>query len=135
MDYLNLAASIGLAMAALGLNLIILSRALLISNDRLPMFGRTVKRCSYGLLALGVLLTIVGVLVPGYIISFISVGVMLILLAIALIAQGEALLSSQSALAKLGQKLKIYAWIYTIIGFIAVVVVGVVSVCLLFCFC
>ncbi|HUX47978.1 MAG TPA: hypothetical protein VMV76_02200 [Dehalococcoidia bacterium] len=133
MEYLNLAASIGLAMGVLGLNLMILSRALVISIDRLPMFGRKLKKLCYVLLAIGVALTALGIFVFDHITSFISVGSVLILSGVAWIAQGEALLSPESALTKLGQRIRIYAWLYAVIGVIAVVVVFAVSLCLSLC--
>lgn len=128
MDYLNLIASIGLAMAVLGLTLIIQSRTLLVPSDRLPLLGRKLKTWSYILGPLGALLVLIGIFVFGNNISFISVGMMLILLAVALVAQGEALQSSKDALEKLGKKIRIYAWLYAIIGFIVVVAIGVVSI-------
>jgi hypothetical protein len=127
-DYLNLIASIGLSILIIGFNLMTQSLVLRSSNEKLPSVGKKLKKYAYRIfIPLGMIIVVVGICF-GYNITFISLGVMFILLAFPLIVQGKVLLSSQAALTRLGQKIKIYAWIYAIVGFVVVVIVGVITV-------
>ena len=83
---MELAASIGLAAAALGLGLIIQSRILADSPDRLPLLARRLRILAYAIaIPLWIILVVIGVIWPAIADSYISIGVILIILAITLL--------------------------------------------------
>lgn len=117
-----LAASIGLAAAALGLSLMIQSRILLDPPDRLPLLGRQLRLLAIPAVPIGIILVVMGIICPAHINSFISVGVVLIILAITLLIQSQVLSVPDASLKQLGRNTRIWAYVCAVAGFLAVVI-------------
>ena len=84
--------SIGLAMSVLGLSLIIQSRVLLSGDDKLTKLGKQLRKLAYSVsIPIGFVLVIIGFLMPVFMESFVSVGVVLIIVSITMLVQSQAL--------------------------------------------
>ncbi len=115
--------AIGLAMATLGLNLIIQSRLLLDRDEKLLVLSRQLKKLTYFVaIPIGVALSVFGILMPTFMEPFVSVGVTLIVLAITMLIQSQALDNTGDKKVSVGRKTRVWAYICTGIGFIAVIV-------------
>jgi len=120
---MELLASIGLAMAVLGLSLIIQSRILRDSPDRWPVLARRLRILAFTVsIPIGIILVVIGFLLPAFADSYISVGAILIIVAITLVVQSQALTSDNNSLSQLSRKTKIWAYICTGVGVIAVLI-------------
>jgi len=118
-----LVASIGLSLAVLGLSLIIQSRILLDSPDKLPLLAKRLRVCAYAIaIPIGIVLTVIGFIWPRIADSYISVGVILIVLAITLLIQSQILSVPDASLRQLGQRTRIWAYICAGVGLVAVVI-------------
>lgn len=113
-----LSATLGLASAILGLNLMIESKMLMLPQDSWPVLGRSLR-----LLALPVALIGIGLVVAGFIwqslmTSYLSVGFSLVIVAITLLVKSKRLADAK---AKGGKLIAAYSWICVIIGVAAVI--------------
>ena len=114
--------AIGLAMAVLGLNLIIQSRILLDNDEKLTALSKQLRKLTYFIaIPLGVILSVIGIIMPAFMESFISVGVTLIILAITMLIQSQALDSMGDKKVSVGRKTRVWAYICTGIGLITVI--------------
>lgn len=121
---MELAASIGLSALVLGLSLIIQSRILLDSPDKLALLAKRLKILALAIATpLGILLTVVGFIWSAIADSYISVGVVLIILAITLLIQSQVLSIPDTSLKQLGIKTRTWAYTCAGVGAVAVVVV------------
>jgi uncharacterized membrane protein len=115
--------AIGIAMAALGLNLIIQSRLLLDNDEKLMILSKQLKKLSFFIaIPIGVALSVFGILMPAFMESFISVGVTLIILSITMLIQSQALENMGDKKISVGRKIRVWAYICTGIGFIIVII-------------
>ena len=117
-----LSGTIGLAMAVPGLNLIVQSRLLLDSDERLVVLRKQLRRLSHFVaIPLGVALSVFGMLIPTFMESFVAVGVTLIALAISMLIQSQALGTMGDKKASVGRKIRVWAYSCTGIGVFAVI--------------
>ena len=115
--------AIGIAMAALGLNLIIQSRLLLDNDEKLMILSKQLKKLSFFIaIPIGVALSVFGILMPNFIEPFVSIGVTLIILAITMLIQSQALENMGDKKASVGRKIRVWSYICTGIGFITVII-------------
>ena len=120
---MELAGSIALATAVLALGLIIESRILLSNPDQLKLLTKRIQKFAVIVaIPLGIIFIIVGSIWLTSIGSFISVGVTLIIIAIALLVQSKILSNpNDPSLQKFGKLIRIYAIILAVAAFIALV--------------
>jgi hypothetical protein len=126
-------ASIGLSLLVLGVNLMAQSRMLLVSHERRPLLGHTFRLTYWVLLAVGVVFAVVGVVGRELFVSWIPIGITLIILAIGLVYQRRILIGTEGKLQALGRQLNWLAITYAILGTILVITVVSVTVFTTFC--
>lgn len=126
-------ASIGLSLLVLGVNLMAQSRMLLVSHERRPLLGHTFRLTYWVLLAVGVVFAVVGVVGRELFVSWIPIGITLIILAIGLVYQRRILIGAEDKLQALGRQLNWLAITYAILGTILVITVVSVTVFTTFC--
>ncbi len=115
--------AIGLAVAVLGLNLIIQSRILLDNDEKLMVLRKQLRKLTYFVaIPIGVALSVIGIIMPAFMESFISVGVTLIILSITMLIQSQALENMGDKKVSVGRKIKVWAYICTGIGLITVII-------------
>lgn len=115
--------AVGLAIAVLGLTLIIQSRILLDSDQRLVRLSKQLKTLAYFVaIPIGIILSIIGLVMPTFMESFVSVGVNFIILSITMLIQSQALTNIEDKRAAVGRNIRVWAYICTGVGFVAVIV-------------
>lgn len=121
--------AVGLAMAVLGLTLIIQSRILLDSDQRLVRLSKQLKKLTYfATIPIGVILSIIGFAMPTFMESFVSVGVSFIVLSVTMLIQSQALIIMGDKKVSVGRSIRVWAYICTSVGFIVVIVLLVRTV-------
>jgi len=114
--------SIGLTMSVLGLSLIIQSRVLLDGDDKLTKLGKQLKKLAYLVsIPIGFVLVIIGFLMPVFMESFLSVGVVLIIVSITILVQSQALSATGDKTVSLGRKIRVWAYICAGVGCVTVI--------------
>ena len=115
--------AIGLAMAVLGLNLIIQSRILLDNDEKLMALSKQLRKLTcFVAIPIGIILSVIGITMPTFMESFVSVGVTLIILSITMLIQSQALENMGDKKVSVGRRIRIWAYIFTGIGFITVII-------------
>ena len=114
--------SIILAMAVLGLSLITQWRVVLGDNDKWTKLGKLLSKWAYIVfIPIGIAFLLIGLIVTSFIESFVSVGVVLIILSIILIIQTQVLSSPEDKTVSLGRNIRLSAFIFAGMGCAAVI--------------
>jgi len=114
-----LSATLGLAAAILGLNLMIESKMLMLPQDRWPALGRILRLLALLVAApIGIGLAVVGFIWQSLMTPFVSVGFSLIIVAITLLVKSKRLADAK---ARGGKLIAAYSWICVILGAAAVI--------------
>ena len=99
-------------MAILGLSLIIQWRILLGDNDKRIELGKQLLKLAYaGCIPIGVALSLIGLLEPAFMESFVPVGVVLIILSITLLFQSQALCTPEDKIVSFGKIIREAKWV------------------------
>ncbi len=126
-------ASIGLSLLVLGVSLMAQSSMLLVSAERRLTLGHAFQLTYWVSLAGGVVFVAFGAAGGGLFVSWIPIGITLIILAIGLACQRRILIGSEDKLQSLGRQLSWLAITYAILG--TILVIAVVSVTIFTTFC
>ena len=110
-------------MSVLGLSLIIQSRVLLDDDDKLTKLGKQLRKLAYLVsIPIGFVLVIIGFLMPIFMESFVSVGVVLIIVSITMLVQSQALSTTADKTVSLGRKISVWAYICAGVGCVTVII-------------
>ena len=114
-----LSATLGIAAAILGLNLMIESKMLTLPQDKLPGLGRTLRLLALSMATpIGIILVAVGFIWGALATPFISVGFTLIIIAITLLVTSKRLTDPSG---KGGRLIPVWSWMCMIAGVSGVV--------------
>ena len=109
-----LSATLGIAAAILGLNLMIESKMLTLPQDKLPGLGRTLRLLALSMATpIGIILVAVGFIWWALATPFISVGFTLIIIAITLLVTSKRLTDPSG---KGGRLIPVWSWMCMIAG-------------------
>jgi len=109
-----LSATLGIAAAILGLNLMIESKMLTLPQDKWPSLGRTLKSLALKVATpIGIVLVAIGFICWNLSTPFISVGFSLIIVAITLLVKSKRLTNPDI---KDGKLVAVWSWICVIAG-------------------